>query len=68
MDIQGILGDDRPVALVHVEIQDRHLASAALGLHLAIAAERDPELPLLVGRLVIMGGSFRSPGNTAPAK
>lgn len=34
--------------------------------NLAVAALREPELPLLVGRLVIMGGSFRSPGNTAP--
>jgi len=34
--------------------------------NLAVAAERDPDLPLLVGRLVIMGGSFRTPGNTAP--
>ncbi len=34
--------------------------------NLAVAVLRDPELPLLVGRLVIMGGSFRSPGNTAP--
>jgi purine nucleosidase len=34
--------------------------------NLAVAVERDPELPVLIGRLVIMGGSFRSPGNTAP--
>ncbi len=34
--------------------------------NLALAVEREPELPLLVGRLVIMGGSFRTPGNTAP--
>ncbi len=34
--------------------------------NLAVAVERAPDLPLLVGRLVIMGGSFRSPGNTAP--
>ena len=34
--------------------------------NLAVAVLRDPELPRLVGRLVIMGGSFRSPGNTAP--
>ena len=34
--------------------------------NLAVAVERAPYMPLLVGRLVIMGGSFRSPGNTAP--
>jgi purine nucleosidase len=34
--------------------------------NLAVAVLRDPELPLLVGKLVIMGGSFRSSGNTAP--
>lgn len=34
--------------------------------NLAVAVLRAPELPRLVGRLVIMGGSFRSPGNTAP--
>jgi purine nucleosidase len=34
--------------------------------NLAVALEREPELPMLVGRLVIMGGSFRTPGNTAP--
>jgi len=34
--------------------------------NLAVAVLRDPELPLFVGKLVIMGGSFRSSGNTAP--
>ena len=34
--------------------------------NLAVAVLREPDLPRLVGRLVIMGGSFRSPGNTAP--
>jgi inosine-uridine nucleoside N-ribohydrolase len=32
----------------------------------ALAALRQPELPRLLRRLVIMGGSYRSPGNTAP--
>ena len=34
--------------------------------NLAVAVEREPELPRLLRRLVIMGGSYRSPGNTAP--
>ncbi|OGN88131.1 MAG: hypothetical protein A2X23_11200 [Chloroflexi bacterium GWC2_73_18] len=34
--------------------------------NLAVAVLREPELPRLVGRLVIMGGAYRSPGNTAP--
>ncbi len=34
--------------------------------NLALAVLREPELPRLLRRLVIMGGSYRSPGNTAP--
>ncbi len=34
--------------------------------NLAVALLREPELPLLLRQLVIMGGSFRSAGNTAP--
>jgi purine nucleosidase len=34
--------------------------------NVAVALEREPELPRLLRRLVIMGGSYRSPGNTAP--
>jgi purine nucleosidase len=34
--------------------------------NLAIAVLREPELPLLLRRWVLMGGSYRSPGNTAP--
>jgi purine nucleosidase len=34
--------------------------------NVAVAVLREPELPLLVRRLVVMGGSYRSPGNTAP--
>ena len=32
----------------------------------AVAVLRHPELPVHLRRLVIMGGSYRSPGNTAP--
>ena len=34
--------------------------------NLAVALLREPELPQLLRRLVLMGGSYRSPGNTAP--
>jgi purine nucleosidase len=34
--------------------------------NLAVALEREPELPRLLGRVVIMGGAFRVPGNTTP--
>ncbi len=34
--------------------------------NLAIALEREPELPQLLRRLVFMGGAFRVPGNTTP--
>lgn len=34
--------------------------------NLAVAVLREPELPRLLRRLVVMGGSYRSPGNTAP--
>jgi purine nucleosidase len=34
--------------------------------NLAVAVLRDPELPHLVRGHVLMGGSYRSPGNTAP--
>ena len=34
--------------------------------NLAVAVLREPALPLLLRRLVFMGGAYRSPGNTAP--
>ena len=34
--------------------------------NLAMAVLREPELPRLFRRYVLMGGSYRSPGNTAP--
>ena len=34
--------------------------------NVALAVQREPDLPRLLRRLVIMGGSYRSPGNTAP--
>ncbi len=34
--------------------------------NVALAVLREPELPRLLGRLVIMGGTYRAPGNTTP--
>jgi purine nucleosidase len=34
--------------------------------NLAVALEREPELPRLLRRLVFMGGAYRVPGNTTP--
>jgi purine nucleosidase len=34
--------------------------------NLAVAVLREPELPMSIGRLVMMAGAYRSPGNTAP--
>ena len=34
--------------------------------NLAVALSREPRLPTLLRRWVMMGGSYRSPGNTAP--
>jgi purine nucleosidase len=34
--------------------------------NLAVALSREPALPTLLRRWVLMGGSYRSPGNTAP--
>ena len=35
--------------------------------NVALAVRREPELPRLLRRLVVMGGSFDHPGNTTPA-
>jgi purine nucleosidase len=34
--------------------------------NVAVALEREPELPRLLRRLVMMAGAYRTPGNTAP--
>lgn len=34
--------------------------------NLAVALDREPALPRLLRRLVVMGGAFRVPGNTSP--
>ncbi|MEU5409936.1 nucleoside hydrolase [Nocardia asteroides] len=62
---------DRSAARMWVELA-RANPGAAIGLctgpltNLALALRLEPELPRLLGRLVIMGGAFNHPGNTTP--
>ncbi len=46
----------------------REITLVTLGplTNVAVAVLREPELPRLLRRFVLMGGSYRSPGNTAP--
>ncbi len=46
----------------------RELTLVAVGplTNIAVGLQREPMLPLLIRRLVIMGGAYRIPGNTAP--
>lgn len=63
--------DDRHAAdLIVAEARRRpgEVTLVTLGplTNLAVAVLREPELPRLLRRLVLMGGAYRSPGNTAP--
>ncbi|WP_280216957.1 nucleoside hydrolase [Nocardia neocaledoniensis] len=61
---------DRSAARMWVELARGN--PGAIGLctgpltNLALALRLEPELPRLLGRLVIMGGAFHHPGNTTP--
>ncbi|MFC4128160.1 nucleoside hydrolase [Nocardia rhizosphaerae] len=60
----------RSAARMWAELARAH--PGAIGLctgpltNLALALRLEPELPRLLGRLVIMGGAFQHPGNTTP--
>ena len=45
---------------------DLTLVSLGPLTNLAVAVLREPDLPRLLGRYVLMGGAYRSPGNTSP--
>jgi purine nucleosidase len=64
------LSDRNAVDLLIDEARRRpgELTLVTLGplTNLAIAVLREPELPRLYKRYVLMGGAYRSPGNTAP--
>ena len=71
-----LLPPSRPLSERHaadVMVQEargrpREVTLVALGplTNVALAVQRDPDLPVLLRRLVIMGGAYRVPGNTAP--
>jgi purine nucleosidase len=51
---------------VHRRPGELTLVTLGPATNLAVAVLREPALPLLLRRWVLMGGSYRSPGNTAP--
>jgi purine nucleosidase len=62
---------DRPAWEVWIEQARRRpgqITLVTLGplTNLAVALEQEPELPHLLDRWVLMGGAYRTPGNTAP--
>jgi purine nucleosidase len=64
------LSDRHAVDLLIEEARDRpgEITLVTLGplTNLAMAVLREPELPRLLKGYVLMGGAYRSPGNTAP--
>jgi len=64
------LSDRHAVDLLIAEARRRPGAITLVTLgpltNLAVAVLREPELPRLLDRWVLMGGAYRSPGNTAP--
>jgi purine nucleosidase len=62
-------GRDAPTLIVEsARARPGELTLVTLGplTNVAIALEQEPELPRLLRRLLMMVGSYRSPGNTAP--
>jgi purine nucleosidase len=57
---------DQIVALASSRPGEITLVTLGPLTNLALALEREPALPHLLRRLVIMGGAYRSPGNTTP--
>ncbi len=67
---RGVLSDRHAADLIIEEARWRpgEITLVTLGpaTNLAVAVLREPQLPLMLRRWVLMGGSYRSPGNTAP--
>jgi purine nucleosidase len=63
---QGVHAVDAIVAAARAH--SGHLVLVATGplTNIALAVMRDPELPRLLKRFVIMGGAYREPGNVTP--
>jgi purine nucleosidase len=66
---RGVVAKDAAGAIVAAaRAQPAEVTLVTLGplTNVALALQRDPDLPRLLRRMVMMVGSYRSPGNTAP--
>ncbi len=59
-------GADLIIEEAHRRPGELTLVTLGPATNLAVAVLREPQLPLMLRRWVLMGGSYRSPGNTAP--
>jgi purine nucleosidase len=66
MPLSSRFGPDLIVEEARRRPRELTLVTLAPLTNVALAVQREPELPRLLRRLVIMGGSYRSSGNTAP--
>jgi purine nucleosidase len=66
MPLSARFSPDLIVEEAHRRRGELTLVTLAPLTNVALAVLREPELPSLLRRLVVMGGSYRSPGNTAP--
>ena len=66
MPLSGRLGSDLIVEEARRRPGELTLVTLAPLTNVALAVLGEPELPRLLRRIVIMGGSYRSSGNTAP--
>jgi purine nucleosidase len=57
---------DRIIALAKARPGAITLVTLGPLTNLAVALEREPSLPSLLGGYVLMGGAYRAPGNTTP--
>jgi purine nucleosidase len=64
--LSGRFGPDLIVEEARRRPGELTLVTLAPLTNVALALQRDPDLPRLLRRVVIMGGSYRSSGNTAP--
>ncbi len=58
---------DALIAAAHAHAGRLILAATGPLTNVALAVMREPELPRLVRRFVVMGGAYREPGNVTPA-
>jgi purine nucleosidase len=66
---RGVVAEDAAGAIVAAaRAQPAEVTLVTLGplTNVALALQREPDLPRLLRRMVMMVGSYRSPGNTAP--